>query len=93
MKRTLAATLILLACLTSIAFGQTALVQTTLASAVNGPALYSGTSPTIQSYVCLASVTGIAGPILPGTPVSIIYISIAKRWESSTSTRLPAASR
>jgi hypothetical protein len=54
--------------------GQTSLTQTTLSSAVTGPAGYSGTSPTIQTTVFLASVTGIAAPLLPGTPVSVIYV-------------------
>lgn len=72
--RKVATLLVLLAGLAGCAFGQIALVQTTLSGAVTGPALYSGTSPTIQSYVCLASVTGISAPILPGTPTSVIYI-------------------
>ena len=54
--------------------GQNALTQTTLAGAVTGPALYSGTSPTTQTTVCLASVTGLAAPLLPGTPSSIIFV-------------------
>jgi hypothetical protein len=53
---------------------QQTMTQTTLANAVSGPALYSGTSPTISQFVCLASVTGISAPILPGTPVSVIYV-------------------
>jgi hypothetical protein len=53
---------------------QTALTQTTLSSAVSGPALYSGTSATIDQNVFLASVSGISAPTLPGTPVSIIYV-------------------
>lgn len=70
----IAVSLVLLAALAGFAVGQTALVQTTLSGAVSGPALYSGTSPTISQTVCLASVTGIGGPILPGTPVSVIYV-------------------
>lgn len=69
--------LIVLAGLVSPAFaqqGQATLTQTTLAAAVTGPAFYSGTSPTIQSTVFLAATTGIAAPLLPGTPVSIIYV-------------------
>lgn len=66
--------LTLVAGLAGLSFGQTALTQTTLSSAVTGPAFYSGGSPTIQTYVCLASVTGISAPLLPGTPVSVIYI-------------------
>lgn len=54
--------------------GQNTLTQTTLATAVTGPALYSGTSPTIQSTICLASTTGLSAPVLPGTPSSIIYV-------------------
>lgn len=75
--RKLATLLILLAGLAGFAFaqqGQNSVTMTTLASAVTGPALYSGTSPTIQTYVCLASVTGISAPVLPGTPVSVIYV-------------------
>lgn len=73
MKR-IASLLVLLAGLTGFAVGQAAFVQTTLSGAVTGPALYSGTSPTVQNFVCLASVTGILNPVLPGTPVSVIYI-------------------
>jgi hypothetical protein len=69
-----AASLVLLAGLAGLSFGQTALTQTTLASAVFGPAGYSGTSSTISGTVTLASCTGIAAPILPGTPSSIIYV-------------------
>lgn len=54
--------------------GQNTLTQTTLSAAVTGPALYSGTSPTIQQTVCLASTTGLSAPVLPGTPSSIIYV-------------------
>ena len=54
--------------------GQATLTQTTLSAAVSGPAGYSGTSPTISQLVFLASTTGISAPILPGTPVSIIYM-------------------
>lgn len=55
------------------AFGQTALTQTTLSSAVNGPSLYNGTTSTLDPCWTLASVTGINAPTLPGTPVSVIY--------------------
>lgn len=72
--RKIASLLIVLAGLAGFAFGQAALTQTTLAAAVSGPALYSGTSPTISGTVTLASCTGLAGPILPGTPSSIIYV-------------------
>jgi hypothetical protein len=73
MKR-IASLLVILAGLAGASFGQTALTQTTLASAVSGPALYSGTSPTISSTITLTSCTGLAGPLLPGTPSSIIYV-------------------
>lgn len=56
------------------AHAQTSLIQTTLASAVSGPAFYSGTSVTIDQVVTLTSVTGISAPVLPGTPVSVIYV-------------------
>lgn len=70
----IASLLVLLAGLAGACFGQTALTQTTLSGSVTGPALYNGGSPTIQGTVCLASVTGIAAPLLPGTPSSIIYV-------------------
>jgi hypothetical protein len=57
-----------------ISQAQTALTMTTLASSVNGPALYAGTSPTIDNCMTLASVTGISAPTLPGTPVSVFYV-------------------
>jgi hypothetical protein len=53
---------------------QVSLTQTTLASAVSGPALYAGTSVQIDQVVFLASVTGISAPSLPGSPVSVIYV-------------------
>lgn len=65
---------LLLAGLAGASFGQTALTQTTLATAISGPSLYSGTSPTISQQVTLAACSGIAAPILPGTPSSIIYV-------------------
>jgi hypothetical protein len=61
-------------CFTDAAFAQVALTQTTLASQVNGPALYAGTTTTIDQNIVLASVAGISAPVLPGTPVSVIYI-------------------
>ncbi|MCU1338840.1 MAG: hypothetical protein JWO19_4421 [Bryobacterales bacterium] len=70
----IASLLVLMAGLAGLSFGQTALTQTTLSAAVSGPALYSGTSPTISSSVTLAACTGIAAPLLPGTPSSIIYV-------------------
>src|ERR1700690_831868 len=66
--------LIVLAGLTGFAVGQAALTQTTLSGAVSGPAFYSGTSSTISDFVTLAACTGIAAPLLPGTPSSIIYV-------------------
>ena len=53
---------------------QQAITQTTLASSVSGPSLYSGTSPTISTTITLTACTGIIAPVLPGTPVSVIYI-------------------
>jgi hypothetical protein len=70
----IASLLVLVAGLAGLAVGQTALTQTTLSGAVSGPALYSGSSPTISGSLTLASCTGIAGPVLPGTPSSIIYV-------------------
>lgn len=72
--RRISSILVLLAGLAGAAFGQTALTQTTLASAVNGPALYNGNSSNFDGTVTLASVTGISAPTLPGTPVSVIYV-------------------
>ena len=72
--RKIASLLVLLAGLAGFAVGQTALTQTTLASAVSGPSYYSGTSPTISQQVTLTACTGLAAPILPGTPSSIIYV-------------------
>jgi hypothetical protein len=77
MKRKVAVFLVLLAGLAGFATaqqGQANLTQTTLAGAVTGPSGYSGTTPTLQTYICLASVTGISTPILPGTPVSVIFV-------------------
>jgi hypothetical protein len=70
----IATLLVVLAGLAGACFGQTALTQTTLSAPVSGPALYSGTSPTISGSVTLAACTGIAPPILPGTPTSVIYV-------------------
>lgn len=70
----LASLLVLLAGLAGLGFGQTALTQTTLSAAVSGPSLYSGGSTTISGTVTLAACTGLAAPILPGTPSSIIYV-------------------
>lgn len=66
--------LIVLVALAGLSFGQTALTQTTLSSAVNGPTFYSGSPNTFSQTVTLASCTGIAAPILPGTPSSVIYV-------------------
>jgi hypothetical protein len=83
-----AVTLLLLAGLAGLAFGQTALTQTTLATAISGPAGYSGTSSTTSGTVTLASCTGIAAPLLPGTASSIIYVGREAlgifTWNSST---------
>jgi hypothetical protein len=73
MKR-IASLLVLMAGLAGACFGQTSLTQTTLASAVSGPSLYSGTSQSLSLTVTLASCTGLAAPVLPGTPSSIIYV-------------------
>ncbi len=72
--RKLASLLVFVAGLAGIAFGQTALTQTTLASAVNGPSAYNGTTSRTDTNIVLASVTGIQAPTLPGTPVSVIYV-------------------
>lgn len=76
MKTTLKAVLVLVIfALAGVpSFAQTALTQTTLSSAVNGPSVYNGTSPSISGQIFLASVTGISAPVLPGTPVSVIYV-------------------
>ncbi len=73
-KKTIAPLLLLLAGLASMCTGQAALLQTTLSGPVFGPAFYSGTTSTISGSACLASVTGIIAPILPGTPASVIYV-------------------
>lgn len=74
MKR-IASLLVLVAGLIGACFGQTAIVQTTLSAQVNGPAYYSGNaSTTTDNCMTLASVTGIAAPLLPGTPSSVIYV-------------------
>lgn len=70
----LASLLVCLTGLAGIAFGQTALTQTTLASAVSGPSFYNGNSSRIDGSVVLASVTGISAPVFSGTPVSYIYV-------------------
>lgn len=70
----IASLLVLMAGLAGLSFGQTALTQTTLSAAVSGPALYSGTSQNISASVTLAACTGIAAPLLPGTPSSILYV-------------------
>lgn len=71
--RKIASLLVLLAGLAGLGFGQTALTTTTLASAVNGPAGYNGTTNTTDNCWTLASVTGISAPTLPGSPVSVLY--------------------
>lgn len=86
--RKIAALLILVAGLAGLSFGQTALTQTTLSTAVSGPAFYSGTSSIISSTVTLAACTGIAAPLLPGTPSSILYVGREAMgvlvWNTST---------
>lgn len=86
--RKVASLVLLLAGLAGAAFGQTALVQTTLSTAQTGPALYSGGSPTISSSVTLAACSGVAAPLLPGTPVSYILIGREVEgvltWNAST---------
>jgi hypothetical protein len=68
--------------------GQGQITQTTLVNAVLGPAGYSGTSSTISTSVTLAACTGVLAPILPGTPVSDIYIDRevmgVLTWNTST---------
>src|SRR4051812_34210734 len=70
----IASLLVLLAGFAGLSFGQAALTQTTLSGGVFGPPFYSGTSSTISGSVTLAACTGIAAPLLPGTPSSIIYV-------------------
>lgn len=70
----IASLLVLVAGLAGACFGQTALTQTTLSGAVSGPSFYNGNSPSISGTVTLAACTGIAAPLLPGTPSSIIYV-------------------
>lgn len=86
--RKLASLVVLLAGLTGLAVGQTALSQTTLSAAVSGPSLYSGSSPSISGSVTVAACTGVAAPILPGTPTSILYVGREAMgvltWNSST---------
>jgi hypothetical protein len=72
--RKLASILVCLAGLAGVALGQTALTETTLASAVSGPSFYNGNSQRIDQTVVLTSVSGISAPTLPGTPVSVIYV-------------------
>jgi len=96
--RKIAASLVLLACLAGSAFaqqGQNTLTSTTLSGAVTGPSVYNGTSPTLQSYVCLAATTGIANPVLPGTPVSLIYVDreVMGVWQVNTSTNCVLVNR
>jgi hypothetical protein len=68
--------------------GQNAITQTTLASLISGPAGYSGTSPTISGFATIATCTGVLAPVLPGTPVSILYVGREAlgvlTWNSST---------
>lgn len=84
----IATILVLLAGLAGACFGQTALTQTTISAAINGPSYYSGTSANFSQTVTLAACTGIAAPILPGTPSSIIYVDREAlgvlSWNTST---------
>ena len=73
-KKVLAVLALSLACAFGVLAQQQTMVQTTLTTAVSGPALYSGTSPTISQTVTLASCTGVSAPVLPGTPSTIIYV-------------------
>jgi hypothetical protein len=57
-----------------ISHAQTAISQTTLSAAVNGPSAYNGTTASYQTFITLASTTGLQTPVLPGTPVSEIYV-------------------
>jgi len=96
--RKIAASLVLLAALAHFACaqqGQTTLTSTTLAGPVTGPSGYSGTTQTLQTFVCLASVTGISAPLLPGTPVSVIYIDREAMgvWSVSTATNCVTVNR
>jgi hypothetical protein len=54
--------------------GQNSIAQTTLSVAISGPAGYSGTSSTISGTVTIAACAGVAAPVLPGTPVSVLYV-------------------
>ena len=78
--RKVALLFLLLAGLAGACFGQTALTQTTLSVA------QTSTSPV--PYVTLAACTGILAPILPGTPVSVIYVGGEAEgiltWNSTT---------
>jgi hypothetical protein len=86
--RKIASLLLSLACLAGFAIGQASLTQTTLSSALSGPALYSGTSATTSGTVTIAACTGVAAPVLPGTPSSILYVGREAlgvlTWNSST---------
>lgn len=68
------AVLTFLVALAGTMFGQTALTQTTLAAAVNGPTLYSGNSNALQTQVTLTSVTGVNGPVLGSQPTTLLYV-------------------
>jgi hypothetical protein len=91
----LASLLVLMAGLAALSFGQTALTQTTLSAAVSGPSMYNGNSPTISGTVTLAACTGLAAPILPGTPSSILYVDREAMgiWTINTSSCVATVSR
>jgi hypothetical protein len=60
--------------LSGVSFAQTALTQTTLSAAVNGPAVYNGTSQNTDTCMTLASVTNISAPTVGGTPQYLVYV-------------------
>jgi hypothetical protein len=56
-------------------FAQTALTQTTLSGAVNGPVMYSGSStPTLSTTVTLTSVTGVVAAFNTSVIQSVLYV-------------------
>ena len=56
-------------------FAQTALTQTTLSGAVNGPQMYSGMSSTqLSTTVTLTSVTGVVGAFNTSVIQSVLYV-------------------
>lgn len=67
------ALLSLLVALGSTGFAQTALTQTTITSAVNGPAGYSGTSNSYDTQIIVNSVTGFTAAV-NNSVQGIVYI-------------------